>query len=271
MNLKIYTLSIIVLSLLAGSSLADMGDVTASYNAAPPAFGADTTVPATVATRFVFGSVTLSPSAISAANISITICGDGPLQYFNIPQVSGSTITWAFSFVVRGNDCYRFNNNLNPSGTNHISVYSYVDVLNETFESQNHVNSTFESQSHANATWESQIHANATWCLRTNATCGGNFTGNFTVLGANGMIETSLDPYIPFILFFGLLLAFLHYRLWFNAVVVLMVFGNSILPTPVWSLNASFLLLAISIMLEALVRQTVEWWKVGRGAKSVQE
>src|SRR5438552_18080658 len=85
--------------ILAGYARADMGNASASYNAAPPAFGSggDTTVPAGGGMRSGFGSLTLSPTVLSAANVTISICGGGVLEDVNVPPSSGDTQNWAYS------------------------------------------------------------------------------------------------------------------------------------------------------------------------------
>lgn len=183
-----------------GPARADMGGPQPHYNAAPPAFGAggDTTVPANVELRYVYGSVSLTSTAVTAANITISICGGAALENFQSAPIASLGLTWGYAFTVTGGTCYRFNDNADPSGNNRISAYNYVDVLNESFESQAHANATWESQPHANATAATECPltdcANNTY-LNSTATGGGNVTYNFQNATEEQFVPVVLYPH----------------------------------------------------------------------------
>lgn len=168
---------------------ADMGNVQPNYNKTPPAFGAagDTTVSSSVEVRYIYGSILLASNAITAANITISICGGATLENFQSAPIASLSLTWAYAFSVTGGTCYRFNNNADPTGTNKISAYNYLDIINETFEGRTHANATWcnavnsscVNSTYANATFEGQAHANATWCPLTD--CVNNTYVNKTV------------------------------------------------------------------------------------------
>lgn len=187
----------LILTTIIYTTRADMGNPEPHYNAAPPAFGAggDTTVPANVEMRSVFGSLTLSPTAISAANVTISICGGVVLENFNDPPISGNTVTWNYAFTVTGGDCYRFNNNIDPSGSNKISSYNYVDVANESFESQAHFNATACVADGTNCPADDD----SMYCLL--AECANSTYLNETPLKPTGLRITNINKYLGTVAF----------------------------------------------------------------------
>lgn len=71
-------------------------------------------------------------------------------------------------------------------------------------------------------------------------------------------IITAFDPYadyVPFLIWFGLVVLFLYFTAWFPAVVSMMAMANALLATPVWGLPASAMMLAFACALHVLVTQ----------------
>ena len=172
------TTTLLAIILLAPFASADMGEATETINTTPPAFGAMTTIPSGVALRHVFGSLTAVSSAISTASIHIRLCDTTVIARISTPAGGDSPET-PFAFALKGGSCYQFANIQDPSASNFIGRYSFVDVEREEFEGRAHANDTWESQVHANATWEGQVHANATWESQANANQTDALTRNY--------------------------------------------------------------------------------------------
>lgn len=289
MKLLPYLIAFLMMTPFARS---DMGEETANYHATAPAFNTDVNVPSTTTIRFIFGDIFLASSALTPGAMSIERCSPASGIYLatTIPAGSNSRQT-PYSFAVVGPGCYKFINGQDPTGTNSIAHYSYIDVNQENFEGQNHANSTWESQVHANATWESQTHANATWCPKVNGICQGNYTGNFTgnfsgnfssgnfstdnvsIMG-NVTIVSQWDPYIPLIIYFGLFMLFAWLNAFFPAFVAFLVFGNAILNmnnAALWPNTASYMFLGIGLMVHVIIAKMPMWYKGYASGKGEEE
>jgi hypothetical protein len=80
---------------------------------------------------------------------------------------------------------------------------------------------------------------------------------NVAVLPNSVEIQTAIDPYIPLIVWGGLMLFWFYLVAWLPAIVSLMNLGNLLLPTPIWGLEASVMLFILATALHVLAMRGI--------------
>ena len=90
---------------------------------------------------------------------------------------------------------------------------------------------------------------------------GGTVASESVVKGGvelQGMIETVADPYFAYIVWVGMLLFALWLKAWFPVAAHFLAFANEVLPTEVWPLEASVMLVVIAWVTHAVRRSALQ-------------
>lgn len=90
---------------------------------------------------------------------------------------------------------------------------------------------------------------NTTWLNATQTNATGNFTGNFTFLSVFGMIETAIDPWIPYLIWGTVMIVMLWAEAWVPAVMALLNIAAALPEPPVYGRAASIMLFSIGLFL----------------------